>query len=195
MKTTILILLAVLLIAVLLWYFLKGDMNSAHQEKPIKSTEKPISEEFIHDLMNSDYTKKLDSLKIHIEGHKVISSSVGNAGFILYLDNNTWASAYRVDNSILSDFGIGVITKESINKIKSTKFGDASISIMDDKPYANEPNEIKSEVKKSHGKLIEGLAIGDKTFNFAFADGMELDFQLCNDKEGKPAIRVFWEQW
>lgn len=164
-------------------------------QKPFKSTKKQISEDIIQNIMNSDYTKKLDSLKAHIEGHKVISSTVGNVGFILNLENNTWASAYRVGNTILSDFGSGVIPETSMNNINSTKFGDASISIVNDKPYANEPNDIKTEVRKSHGKLLEGIAIGDNTFNFAFADGMELDFQLCNDKEGKPAIRVFWEQW
>ncbi len=195
MKTTILVLFVILFIAVLLWYFLKADTNSVHLQKPLKSTEKPISEDIIQNIINSDYTKKLDSLKVHIEGHKVINSTIGNAGFILNLENNTWASAYRVDNSILSDFGNGAIPEKSMKNINSTKFGDASISIRDDKPYANEPNDIKPEIKKSHGKILEGLAIGDNTFNFAFADGMELDFQLCNDKEGKPSIRVFWEQW
>jgi hypothetical protein len=195
MKPTILIIFLILFIVILIWYFLKGDSNSVHLQKPLKTTEKAISDDLIQNLINSDYAKKLDSLKVHIEGHKVINSTVGNAGFILYLENNIWASAYRVDNSILSDFGNGEIPEKSMDNINSTKFGDASISILDDKPYANEPNDIKTEVKKSHSKIIEGLAIGDNTFNFAFADGMELDFQLCNDKEGKPAIRVFWEQW
>ena len=145
--------------------------------------------------MNSDYSKNLDSLRVHIKGHKVISSIVGNAGFILNLDNSTWASAYRVGNSILSDFGQGVIPEKSKNYINSTKFGDASNSILEDKPYSNDPNNLKSEIEKSHGKLLEGLAIGNNTFNFAFENGMELDFQLCNDKNGRPAIRVFWEQW
>ncbi len=195
MKTIILILLAISFIAILLWYFLKADTNSIHLQKPQKSTEIPISEDIIQNIMNSDYAKKLDSLNVNIEGHKVVNSTVGNAGFILNLENNKWASAYRVDNMILSDFGIGEIPEKNMSNINSTKFGDASISIIDDKPYANEPNDIKKEVKKSHGKLLEGLAIGDNTFNFAFADGMELDFQLCNDKDGKPSIRVFWEQW
>lgn len=192
---TTLVILAILIITMLLWYLLKADKNSIHLQKPQKATEGQISEDVIQSIMNSDYRKNLDSLKVHIEGHKVVNSIIGNAGFILNLENNTWASAYRVDNSILSDFGNGVIPEKSMNNINSTKFGDASISIIDDKPYSNEPNDIKKEVKKSHGKVIEGLAIGDNTFNFAFADGMELDFQLCNDKEGKPAIRVFWEQW
>lgn len=195
MKTTILILLFILFIAILIWYFLKSDTNSIHLQKPQKATEKLISEDIIQNIMNSDYTKKLYSLKVHIKGQKVVNSTVGNAGFILNLENNTWASAYRVDNMILSDFGNGVIPEKSMNNINSTKFGDASISILDDKPYANEPNDIKKEVKKSHGKILEGLAIGENTFNFAFAEGMELEFQLCDDKEGKPAIRVFWEQW
>ncbi len=192
---TILVIITILLMTTLLWYFLKADTNSPHLHKPQHATENLISDDIIKNIMNSNYTKNLDSLKVHIEGRKVINSIVGNAGFILKLDNNTWASAYRVDNSILSDFGDGEIPEKSMNNIISRNFGNASISILDDKPYANEPNDIKTEVKKSHGKIIDGLAIGDNTFNFAFEDGMELDFHLCDDNEGKPAIRVFWEQW
>jgi hypothetical protein len=54
---------------------------------------------------------------------------------------------------------------------------------------------VRDEVRKSHGKLIEGIAIGNNTFNFAFENGMELDFQLSHDKNKTPSIRVFWEQW
>ena len=94
-----------------------------------------------------------------------------------------------------SEFGKDSVPQESINKISSTKFGDASDAVSNSQPYASERNNVRAEVRKSYGKLIEGLAIGDNTFNFAFENGMELEFQLCNDKSNIPSIRVFWEQW
>ena len=191
----IIILLAVCFIAFFLWYLQKRKTNAIHKIKPVVATEKPVSDDFIDKLVNSDYAKRLDSLKTHVKGHKVINSNIGNAGFILSLDNNCWASAFRIDNSISFEYGKGVVPQEAINKINSSEFGDATESIIDDKPYANERNNMNAEIRKSHGKIIEGLSIGDNTFNFAFENGMELDFQLCNDKNNKPAIRVFWEQW
>jgi hypothetical protein len=195
MKTSTLVILIISSIVLLLWYFLRGDTNSAHLQKPHQGTEEDIPEDLLQNILNSEYTKGLDSLRAHITGHNVVGSTVGNAGFILNLDNNTWASAYRVEDKILSDFGSGAIPAASMNNINSAEFGDGTVSILDDAPYAHLPNDIKTEVAKSHGKLLEGLSIGDNTFNFAFAEGMELEFQLCTSKEGKPAIRVFWEQW
>ena len=179
----------------LIAYSQKKKANPAHKLKPQTPTESPISDDFIDKLVNSDYAKSLDSLKTHVAGQKVVNTAIGNAGFILYLDNNSWALSYRVENRICSEFGQGPIPKESLTKINSANFGDASESVIGDVPYASERNSITAEVRKSHGKLIEGLAIGDNTFNFAFENGMELDFQLCNDKNNIPSIRVFWEQW
>ncbi len=134
-------------------------------------------------------------MKTHVKGRKVINAIVGNAGFILKLDNDTWASAFRIDSTIFSELGNGKINEENLNKINSTTLGNATDSINEDSPYAKDRNDAKAEIKKSYGKTIEGLAIGDNTFNFAFENGMELDFQLCNDKNNVPSIRVFWEQW
>jgi hypothetical protein len=191
----IILLFLCLIVFFLISYSQKKKANPLHKIKPLTATESPVSDDFIDKIVNSDYAKSLDSLKIHVTGHKVINSATGNAGFILYLDNNSWALAYRIENKISSEFGSDSIPKESINKINSTKLGNAADASIDNSPYANERNIIRDEVRKSHGKLIEGLAIGDNTFNFAFEDGMELDFQISNDKNNTPSIRVFWEQW
>ena len=192
---SLIILVSVGLTAVLFWYFQKKRTNAPHKMKPINATEKPLTDNALDKLINSDYAKALDKLKVNVKGHKVINSTVGNAGFILSLENDSWASAFRIDNRISFEYGNGIIPQEAIMKINSSELGDAKEPIMEDKPYANKGNNINAEVRKSHGKMIEGLAIGDGTFNFAFENGMELDFQLCNDKSNKPSIRVFWEQW
>ena len=195
MTNIIIIALIGFLTAFFLWNAQTKKSVSSHETKPLIAAEKALSDDFINGLINSDYAKSLDSLKNHVTGHTVIGSATGNAGFILNLDNDSWASAFRVDNKISAEYGSGIIPQEALNKINSVKFGDASNKSIDDRPYSNEENNITEEVNKSHGKLIEGLAIGDNTFNFAFEDEMELDFQLCNDESNKPSIRVFWEQW
>ncbi len=193
MKVTILLL--ALVTSVLIAFSQKKKVNPAHKLEPKSPTESPMPDDFIDKLGNSDYAKSLDSLETHVAGQKVVNTVIGNAGFILYLDNNSWASAYRVENRICSEFGQDPIPEESITKINSPHFGDASESAIGDVPYASEKNIMTAELRKSHGKLIEGLAIGENTFNFAFKNGMELDFQLCSDKNNIPSIRVFWEQW
>lgn len=191
----IILLFLCLIVFFFISYSQKKKTNPLHKIKPLTSIESPLPDDIIDKLVNSDYAKSLSSLKAHVEGHKVINSTIGNAGFILYLDNNSWALAYRIDNKISSEFGSGSIAEESINKINSSKLGNASVMSIDNSPYAKERNILIDEVRKSHGKIIEGLSTGDNTFNFAFKNGMELDFQLCNDKNNTPSIRVYWEQW
>ncbi len=190
----LLILLGILIVFGLYWYSKERKKNT-HLSKPAQASEPQISEEFIDGLVNSDYAINLDQLRNHVTGHKVINSVVGNAGFLIYLDNNSWALAYREGNIIKSDFGTGGTPENKLQSINSDKFGDATDGILEDKPYAQDKNDNVLEIKKSHGQTLEGLAVGQNTFNFAFEDGMELDFQLCNDKNDKPAIRIFWEQW
>jgi len=195
MKIIILFVLVVFVIAIASFLLLKDDMSSVHEQRPQRAPDGDIVEEQVQKIMNSDYYASLTALRDHVAGHKVVSSIVGNAGFVLLLDNDTWAAAYRADQSILSDHGVGAVPVESLKIINSAHFGDASVSASSNKIYATETNDVGSEVKKSHGAMIVGLSRGARTFNFTFTGGMELDFQLCNDNAGKPAIRVFWEQW
>jgi hypothetical protein len=187
----ILLALLVLISVALLWNgYTKRNAATAHQ-----ATEPPFSDDFLNTLVNTDYAKNLEGLATRVRGRTVNGSIVGNAGFILQLDNNTWAAAFRVDDGIFSAFGNGAVPQENLNTINSREFGDASGLLTANVPYANQKNNLAAEVKKCHGQTLEGLSIGNNTFNFAFANGMELDFQLCTDNNNKPAIRVFWEQW
>lgn len=195
MKFIILFILVLFVLAIASYLLLKDDMTSAHDTIPQRAPDGDIVEEQVQEIMNSDYYTSLNALRDHVVGHKVVSSIVGNAGFVLLLDNDTWAAAYRADDSVLSDHGVGAVPVESLKIINSAHFGDASVSTSSNKIYARETNDVGSEVKKSHGAMITGLSRGARTFNFTFTGGKELDFQLCNDNTGKPAIRVFWEQW
>jgi hypothetical protein len=79
--------------------------------------------------------------------------------------------------------------------LSSPDYGDGSAPLPDDLPYASEYCDIAAEVAKAHGQTIESLAIGASSFNLTFPDGHELDTRIVKASDGKPALRVFWEQW
>ena len=89
-----------------------------------------------------------------VAGRKVVSAKSGNAGFLLILDNGTWASAFRTDKTISYEFGSGKIDKATL-QINSTIFGDATDPIKENRLYAKERNNIQNEIEKSYGKTIE----------------------------------------
>ena len=168
---------------------------TTHAQKPIQSTDSVLSTLQMEQMINSNYARTLDTLYFHVEGCTVMNAYTGNAGFILVLDNKSWAAAYRVDSMVLYDFGNGRIPQAIIKKINSYKLGNTSEPIGNNQISATEKCNIPAELKKTYGRKITGLSIGYNTFNFSFEKNMELEFLLINDKKNKPAIRVFWEQW
>jgi len=167
----------------------------AHSQKPTKSPDSVLSTLQLEQMINSDYARSLNTLYFHVEACTVKNAFAGNAGFILVLDNKSWAAAYRVDSMILYDFGNGRIPQAALKKIHSNKLGDATEPIGNNQISATEKCNITAELKKAYGGKITGLSIGNNTFNFTFEDNMELEFLLVNDKKNKPAVRIFWEQW
>ena len=189
------IILSLILIGIITYSCKRGDVTS--HDKPPKEDKNPDfdTEKLINDIKNSPYYKNLQPLSEFVTGQVVINSETGNSGFILFLSNNAWAVAYREGSSVGSSFGEDVPSADIKKLINSSEFGDASESIDKSVPYASQDCNIQEEVKKSHNKKITGLAYGENSFNFAFEEGRELDVMLVDDKDGKPAFRVFWEQW
>jgi hypothetical protein len=168
---------------------------SSHIQKPVQSADSVLSASQTEQLINSPYARSLDSLFVHVTGHKVMNAYSGNAGFILIFDNKSWAAAYRVDSMVVSSFGKGKIPDTTMKKINSKKLGNAAAPIGNYQISSGEKCDIKAELTKAYGKLISGLSIGERTFNFNFENDMELEFLLVKDNNNQPAIRVFWEQW
>ncbi|MDB5280044.1 MAG: hypothetical protein JWR61_4999 [Ferruginibacter sp.] len=168
---------------------------STHNQKPVQSTDSILSASQTELLVNSSYARSLDSLALHVTGQKIMNTYSGNAGFILVLNNKSWAVAYRVDSMVVSSFGKGKIPDTIMNKINSKKLGNAAAPIGNYQISSGEKCDIKAELKKAYGNVITGLSIGKSTFNFNFENDMELEFLLVKDNNNQPAIRVFWEQW
>jgi hypothetical protein len=189
--------LAIIVVVVAALYGLNKARNvNQHYSKP-KTDKNPEfdTEELITGIKNSEYYKNLQSLNDFVSGQMVRNSITGNSGFILVLENGTWVSAYRENNSVGSSFGKSQPAEEIIRLINNDKYGNASEPIPQNTIYANQVCDIPREVFQSHGKRIEGLSYGASSFNFAFENGFELDVKLVDDKDGKPSFRVFWEQW
>ncbi|MFC1884971.1 hypothetical protein ACFL2O_09385 [Thermodesulfobacteriota bacterium] len=194
MKTS-LIIFCFIVIGIIIYSCNRGDTNP-HDKSPQEEKNPDFdAENLINNIKNSPYYKNLQPLSEFVANQVVVNSETGNSGFILFLSNNTWAAAYRDGSCVGSSFGQGVPSADINNLINSSGFGDASESIDKSVPYASQDCDIQEEVKKSHNKKITGLAYGENSFNFAFEEGRELDVMLVDDKDGKPAFRVFWEQW
>jgi hypothetical protein len=175
-----------------------GDvLTSRHETGPVDSPLPFDHEAFIERIRNSEYYKQLLPLQDFVRGSRVVGSEAGNSGFILLLDRERWAAAYRDGTTVAFAYGEGEPTDSARGVITSSSYGNATEPIDSDRPYASERCDIAEQVSRSHGGLLSGLAIGvgESEFNYAFDSGHELDVSLVNDKEGRPAVRVFWEQW
>lgn len=189
--------LVVLVVVVTTVYGLRKARNvNQHLSKP-KTAKQPDfnPDELIARIKDSQYYKNLQPLHEFVSGQIVKDSFVGNSGFILVFANETWASAYREGNVVGSSFGQSEPSDEIRRLINNQAYGNASEPIHQNTMYADQFCDMPKEISQSHGKRIDGLSYGESSFNFAFESGFELDAKLVDDKDGKPAFRVFWEQW
>lgn len=146
-------------------------------------------------ILQGDYYAELMALRDFVSGKTVVRSVAGNVGFILFLDDATWVAAYRRGERVEHAMGSHAPGIELMSAIVSQEYGDASKPLAANVIYANETCDNAEEVAKSHGSKITTLSIGERSLNFAFADDHELDVKLVDDRDGRPAFRVFWEQW
>ncbi len=167
-----------------------------HDQPPETVTEAPPEIiALIERLQNSEYVKSLEPLQHFVKGRTVISSQAARAGFVLFLDNDTWVAAIANGTRLEHAMGTHAPGADVLASLGSPAFGDGTAPQSSDGPYANELNDITAELKRAHNKALNGLAIGESLFNFAFENGYELDVHLTTNQDGKPTVRVFWERW
>lgn len=176
--------------------YMRPPHGDAHMAPPVQGG---MSEEeatrMIESITSSPYFRSLKPLNEHVKGKTVRQSEAGNAGFILMLSDESWVAAFRSGNEVGFRIGKGNPDSESLRAVRSSDYGDASEPLEEDRQYSSQRCDNVAEVHKSHGHQLEGLSCGKRSFNFAFVGGRELDFQRVNDRNGKPSVRVFWEQW
>ena len=171
-------------------------MPNPHEREPLQAHEVPPDlRAKLEALLESDYMDSVRPLRDLVAGRTVVGSSAGHSGFIVELDNATFVVAYLDQDRLLWKHGSGIPSAVDFSLMASPAYADASAPVEQDRPYASEFCDVAREVTKTQGQLISGLAIGEATFNLAFADGHELDTMLVTMKDGRRGLRVFWEQW
>ncbi|MDQ3750398.1 MAG: hypothetical protein M3367_15495 [Acidobacteriota bacterium] len=151
--------------------------------------------EVVEKLTSSDYYNYVSGLNNFIIGKKVSSSSTGNSGFLLAFDDNSRTICFLQDGVLKWKFWQGSYSESDLLLLNNAEFGNEKYEVLDDLPYADEKCLIEEEIKKSYGLEINGLAIGERSFNLCFPNKIELDVMLFPDEKGKLTLRVFWEQW
>jgi hypothetical protein len=146
-------------------------------------------------LASSEYMAYARPLKDFVACRTVLGSSAGHSGFTVELDDGTYLLAYLDQDQLGWKRGVGRPSPAELELMSSPAYGDGMQPLAEDRIYASEPCDIAAEVRKAHGQTIQTISIGVDTFNLAFLDGHELDAMIVTGRDGRRALRVFWEQW
>jgi hypothetical protein len=146
-------------------------------------------------MRSSSYFQEIAPLYDLVVGRRVVDSEAGHSGFLLTLSDGRYVLCYLGAGKLRWDRGLCTPIAAGRAMMHSPHYGDGRPPLASDAMYANQVCDIAGEVAKSHGQVIEGLAYGEHTFNFCFPNGRELSTTIGTAQDGKPALRVFWEQW
>jgi hypothetical protein len=149
----------------------------------------------LEQLSASDYFSYVESLKERVVGKKVIATSAGRSGFLLYLNDGSSVLSFLGDGKLNWRVGSGEPDAADLALMNAPNLGDGRNPLTVDLPYADEGCDLAAEIANAHGKPVTNLAIGENSYNFCFPEGRELEAMLVPDSEGRLALRVFWEQW
>jgi len=146
-------------------------------------------------LLASPYTASIKPLAELVRGSVVRSSLSGHSGFALLFEGDTWVVCFLDEGALRWKHGQGSPSPTELALLASPNFGDARSPLAEDRPYAGEACEIAAEIANAHGKPVTSLAYGEKSFNFCFPQGRELETSVVPAADGRLGLRVFWEQW
>ncbi len=167
-----------------------------HDEKPqhLEVVPEQVQQQ-IEKLLNSEYRRYVEALPEHVVGKVVIESAGGRSGFQLLFADGTWVVCYVQTGALRYTVGAGVVEPALQAVMNDVAVADGSSRLEADVPYAGELCDIAAEAAKAQGRVVTGLAIGERSFNFCFPDGRELDASIWHNQEGREIFRLFWEQW
>ena len=165
---------------------------------PPQTTNDPLPEVLaaLHRIQSSDYFAAIELLKPLVIGRLVEDAIVGHAGFILTLDDRTWVASFLRDGAL--QWATGALAEglpgECVDACFSPDYGDGRQPLASGF-FAEGICDIPAALEKAKGQVIQGISIGENTFNFRFPEGRELETVIGPTHGGKLALRVFWEQW
>jgi hypothetical protein len=147
--------------------------------------------------LDSTYTAHIQDLGEQLDGRVVADSSGGHSGYLLRLTDGGYVAVWLDSDLSRMEFstGVGDPPADPIGLLSNPTIPAASAPLDVDLPYANEPNDISGEARRTHGQPITGVAVGARTFSLCFPSGMELEGTVVPTADGRLALRVFYEQW
>jgi hypothetical protein len=167
-----------------------------HHKEPHKDKELPKELlSLVEKVMHSPYVSAIQKQVNEIKGRVVESTVGGTSGYLLTLRDGSFVIIHLSGDKMDIHSGRGTPREEEMALINSKDCGDASGPLAVNLPYADESCSISHEVSQCRGMAIEGVSLGENTFNLCFPEGWELDASIVPDPKGKKALRVFWEQW
>jgi hypothetical protein len=156
----------------------------------------PEAREAVERIQASGYFASLAPLPERVAGRRVVRTGSGTSGFYLEFHDDSWVLAY-LDDDVLK-WTTGTVThgypENDLLAMSSPKYGDGHLPLASGF-FADGICDISAELEKSVGAVVEGISIGENTFNFRFSGGRELETVIGPTHDGKLALRVFWEQW
>jgi hypothetical protein len=173
------------------------DSQSLHQTPPLRGQAVPV--DMVDQLLEvaaSAWGKHVSALMDRIHGKVVAEATAGHSGYMLRFDDEMWVICFVDPETERMDWrtGFGTAETKDLALMRLEQCADASWFAPENLPYAANPCRIEEEVRNTIGKAVQGLSLGTNSYNLCFPEGLELEATVFTT-DGKPALRVFWEQW
>ncbi len=153
------------------------------------------AQEIVDRVRESPYFQHVRRLADRVSGKQVDSSSAGRSGFLLRFADDTWVTCYVADEQVQWAGGPGEPSDSDLAVIEPDPAGAPSTQIGEDRAQVGAPCNIAAQVCQSHGKTVTRVGIGDDCFSLCFPDGCELAMTIALDENGRPSLRIAWEEW
>jgi hypothetical protein len=167
----------------------KHDERPQHGDLPEAEMNRALAR------VSGSYGQHVHALLNDIHGKVVDRTSVGRSGYCLEFKDGSWVICYL--SSAVLEWRTGPGAPSAVDRalMDSPHAGDGRGPLPVEHPYADEVCDLEAEVARAAGQPVTGVAVGETSFNLCFPDGRELDATVLSDPDGRPVLRVFWEQW
>lgn len=140
------------------------------------------------------YIGRIQEAIDRVKGKEIASSEGGEKGYLLKTSDGFFVICYLGEDRLEMISGSGEPSTDEMKHIGAI-FGGAVSSDTDLDTEEEKHHDISKKLKRSHRRVIDGAAIGDRSFNICFPEGVELENMILEDEEGRLSLKVFWEQW
>lgn len=143
----------------------------------------------------ADYRDTLRRLAQSLRGKVVAGSRGGHSGYLLRFTDGTSALAFVQGTRLELEVLTQAPSPAELALLAQADVPDGSAPSAANLPNASQPCSIVDEIARSHGQPVTGIAVGSDCFSLCFPEGRELEALFVPGAGGRPALRVFWEQW